>query len=269
MADRVLRTNKKKRGGSYNDSTPLETVPADTATPPTVESVDTPIAKTIGSVECSTDYAIHRTQILDPLSVIINLAILSYKPVNTKVSIAHNCISIQEVGIFQAFVRYLFRDNKYYLNLLYNPIEMACEQFLDKERLKELPKMTQLFERALVGIQQLCETYADDNVIRVCLNYYSSLIQNYLGKNYDENLFKIDSMTPHYKKDLVQKLNERWTDEKLKVITEMNEFLMKGAGSNVANDNATTSMAKYDNVMCMQMFMRDIDAETTRIIYTV
>jgi len=194
------------------------------------------------------------------------LAILSYKPVNTKISIANNCINVQETGIFQAFVRYLFRDNKYYLNLLYNPIELACEYFLDEDHLNQLPKITQLFERALIGIQQLSQTYVDDNVIRLCLNYYSSLIQNFLGKNYDDKLFKTDTMTPHYKKDLMQKLNERWTTEKLKVITEMNDFLITGVA---ITDNTVAGVAKYDNVMCMQMFMRDIDAETTRIIYTV
>ena len=270
MTDRVLRTNNKKKKGHCHFSASLEQVPVDTPPIPTVEpTVDTPLTQTIRPVECSTDYALHRTQILDPLSVIINLAILSYKPVNTKISITNNCISVQETGIFQAFVRYLFRDNKYFLNLLYNPIELACEYFLDETRLDQFPKMKPLFERALVGINQLSQTYADDNVIRLCLNYYSSLIQNFLGKHYDDNLFKLDAMTPHYKKDLIEKMNERWTVEKIKVITEMNDFLMTGTGTNSTADNATTTMAKYDNVMCMQMFMRDIDAETARIIYTV
>lgn len=255
MTDRILRTKNKKKNGSKTE--PIEPAPVESIT----ETIE---PKTIHAVECSTDYAFHRTQILDPFSVIINLAILSYKPVNTKISIANNCINVQETGIFQALVRYLFSDNKYYLNLLYNPIELACEYFLDKDHLSQLPKITQLFERALIGIQQLCQTYADDNVIRLCLNYYSSLIQNFLGKNYNDKLFKTDAMTPHYKKDLMQKLNERWTTEKLKVITEMNDFLITGVA---ITDN--TGVAKYDNVMCMQMFMRDIDAETTRIVYTV
>ena len=137
MTDRVLRTNNKKKRGNSHYSAPLEQVPVDTPPIPTVEpTVDTPLTPSIRPVECSTDYALHRTQILDPLSVIINLAILSYKPVNTKISITNNCISVQETGIFQAFVRYLFRDNKYFLNLLYNPIELACEYFLDETQSK-------------------------------------------------------------------------------------------------------------------------------------
>ena len=280
MSLRSLRNHNKKIAQQQNNvsddtNPPLDTentsLPAETPSvitngaqsPTSIQNTD----NSNKTVECSTEYAIHRTQILDPLSAIIYLAILSYKPVNTKISISNNCIHVQEVGIFQAFVRYLFRDNKYYLNLLYNPIEFACEHFLDKEQLKQLPKITLLFERALIGINQLCETYTDDNVIRLCLNYYSSLIQNYLGKTYDENLFKLDTMTPHYKKDLVQKLNARWSAEKLKIIVEMNEFLAKGADASA--DNASTNGTNYDNVMCMQMFMRDIDAETTRIVYTV
>ena len=217
------------------------------------------------SFEGSTEYAVHQTQILDPMSAIINLAILSYKPVNTKISIAHNCIHIQETGIFQAFVRYMFRDNKYFLNLLYNPIELAGEYFLNKDRLNTTPKIKQLFERALLGIEQLRITYADDNVIHLCLNYYMSLIQNYLGNKYDDKLFKPDLMTPHYKKELIQKLNDRWSPEKLKVISEMNEYLMKGSDTS----DATNGQVKYDNVKCMEIFMRDVDEETHRIIYTV
>ena len=88
-----------------------------------------------------------------------------------------------------------------------------------------------------------------------------SLIQNFLGDVYDENLFKLDSMTHHYKKDLVQKLNERWSIEKRKVISEMNEYLMKGLES---TDNKND---KNMNVTCMETFMHDIDLETVRIIY--
>ena len=139
MSLRSLRNHNKKNAQQPN-------IVSDD-TPPTTENASLPTEtadNSVKTVECSTDYAIHRTQILDPLSAIIYLAILSYKPVNTKISISNNCIHIQDVGIFQAFVRYLFRDNKYLLNLLYNPIEFACEHFLDKEHLKQLPKMTQL-----------------------------------------------------------------------------------------------------------------------------
>ena len=50
--------------------------------------------------------------ILDPLSVIIKLAILSNKPIGTKIRIDNNNIYLQEPGNFQAICRYMFKNNK-------------------------------------------------------------------------------------------------------------------------------------------------------------
>ena len=50
--------------------------------------------------------------ILDPLSTIIKLAIISFKPIGTKISICNNLIGIQEPGLFQPIVRFVFKNNK-------------------------------------------------------------------------------------------------------------------------------------------------------------
>ena len=50
--------------------------------------------------------------ILDPLSVIIKLAIISHKPVGTKISICNNLVGIQENGIFQPIVRFMLQNTK-------------------------------------------------------------------------------------------------------------------------------------------------------------
>ena len=57
--------------------------------------------------------------ILDPLSVIIKLAILSNKPVGTKISIQNNIVYLQEPGPFQALCRLFFNSNNF-LKILYN-----------------------------------------------------------------------------------------------------------------------------------------------------
>ena len=46
--------------------------------------------------------------ILDPLSTIIKLSILSKKDLGCKISVANNIIILQETGMFQSFVRYIF-----------------------------------------------------------------------------------------------------------------------------------------------------------------
>ena len=50
--------------------------------------------------------------ILDPLSVIIKLAIIGNKPSGTKILIQNNVIYFQEPGIFQSMCRIVFNTNK-------------------------------------------------------------------------------------------------------------------------------------------------------------
>ena len=50
--------------------------------------------------------------ILEPLSVIIKLAIISNKPIGTKLRMYNNIIYFQEPGPFQALCRYFLKSNK-------------------------------------------------------------------------------------------------------------------------------------------------------------
>ena len=71
--------------------------------------------------------------ILEPLSVIIKLAIISNKPIGTKLRMYNNIIYFQEPGPFQALCRYFLKSNKTDIQYLYNPIEIACKQYLLEE----------------------------------------------------------------------------------------------------------------------------------------
>ena len=55
--------------------------------------------------------------VLDPLSVIIKLAILSNKPIGTKFRINDNVMHIQEPGYFQSVCRIYYNSNKTELHL--------------------------------------------------------------------------------------------------------------------------------------------------------
>jgi hypothetical protein len=191
--------------------------------------------------------------ILDPLSVIVKLAIISHKKVGTKINISNNMIQIQEVGIFQSLVRFVQSNKKLDLQYLYNPIEFACEYFLTEEVLEEIPNMSSLFTAAIKGIEKLTETYKDHALIVLCLHYYTNLISNYLGDYYNDELFKVDSMTPLYKKELLEKFTARWTNDRILLILEFNEFL---------KNNEVTN----ENVNCLEIFMKNVDEETRQIV---
>jgi hypothetical protein len=184
--------------------------------------------------------------ILDPLSVIIKLAILSYKPENSKLSIHNNILYIQEPGFFQSIVRYYFNDNKNDLHYLYNPLELACSSFLNKKY--ENLDLTPLFVTAQKGLDKLIKNYKDARIIVHTLFMYHNLISNYIGSNYNKDLFMKDTITPLYNDTIVKSLNSKWSYDKIKVLLNMFEFVEK-------DDNKSS-------IKCLDEFMVHIDNDT-------
>lgn len=186
--------------------------------------------------------------ILDPLSVIIKLAILSNKPVGTKICISKNIIFLQEPGPFQSFCRYIFSTNKTDIQYLYNPIQLACQTYLSKTSIQQNPKLKELFKCAQNGIVRLSETYKTCSIIRLCLNYYSTLIDNHLQEIYNDSLFKKDNMSPLYTSDITASLVKLWTQDRIKIILNLTTFL-------ISDENASA------NVKSVETIMVDIDTQ--------
>jgi hypothetical protein len=180
--------------------------------------------------------------ILDPLSVIIKLAILGNKPVGTKILIQNNVIYFQEPGIFQPLCRYVYNSNKTDIQYLYNPIEIACKTFLTKDFVAKKPRMKQLFTTALAGLKNLMETYKNTQVIVICLHYYYAIIMNHMEGLLCEHLFYKDGISYLYTNEIIDKLNSQWSDDKIKVIMDLNAFLN--------NDNmAAINVKSLENIM--------------------
>jgi hypothetical protein len=180
--------------------------------------------------------------ILDPLSVIIKLAILSNKPIGTKLRINNNIIYTQEPGPFQAFCRYIFKNNKTDIQYLYNPIELACQNYLTKQVIHQNPKIKDLFKCSQNGLLRLIETYKNCSVMRLCLNYYYSIITNHLEENYNETLFRKDNMTIFYNADVLNQMMKVWSQDKIKIVLNLTTYLS-------TNDNAETDVKSLETIM--------------------
>ena len=191
--------------------------------------------------------------ILDPLTVIIKLAILGNKPNGTKLFIQNNTLYFQEPGPFQSLCRYMYNTNKTDLQYLYNPIELACGFFLSKEYIQKTPRIKTLFVCAQKGLEKLMETYKHSPIIRLCLNYYFVIISNHLTQPYNDAIFRKDGMTVLYTKETVDSLNTFWTVEKIKIILDLIGFL----------NNEATSGA---NVKSLENIIDNIDKETQVIL---
>lgn len=193
-----------------------------------------------------------KTIILDPLSVIVKLAILSNKPIGTKLLIQNNIIYFQEPGPFQSIARMVYKSNKTDLQYIFNPINVACSYFLSKQFLDKTPRIKNLFVCAQNGVKKLMETYKSCSIITITLNYYYSLLTNHINQTYNETMFVKDGLTCYYAQSVNESFNKQWTDEKIKVVLDIIAFLLK-----IDNPN---------NVKSLETIMDDIDKNTQNII---
>lgn len=184
--------------------------------------------------------------LLDPLSVIIKLAILGNKPVGTKILIQNNIIYLQEPGPFQSICRIFYKSNKTDLQFMYNPIQIACASFLTKEVIDKHPRIVKLFTCSQNGLKKLTETYKNCSIISLCLNYYYAIITNHVEQTKNDKIFYKDALTVYYSKELTDKLNQQWTQEKIKVILDLIIFL--------TNDSMATN-----NVKSLETIMENND----------
>jgi hypothetical protein len=190
--------------------------------------------------------------LLDPLSVIIKLAILGNKPIGTKILIQNNVIYFQEPGIFQSITRMFYNSNKTDLQYMYNPIHIACSTFLSKEFIQKTPRLKSLFVFAQNGLKNLIETYKNCSIISLCLNYYYAIITNHVEQKYNDSIFYKDSITSYYTKELIDTLNDQWTQDKIKVILDLIAFL--------TNDTTASN-----NVKSLETIMDNNDLNTQKI----
>jgi len=200
--------------------------------------------------------------ILDPLTTIIKLAVLSHKPQGTKLFVKQNVIYFHEPGLFQGFVRMLNSmldiANKSNIRFLYNPIDMACMHFLTEPMLKKHPQMLKLFQAARNGLQKLYETYDKSSIIRYVIQLFILTISNHIEKlNIPAALFKKDELSLYYTDELLGSLNGRWTEDKITLILNIIEFLSK-------DSQTATSVNSY--VKTLETTIEQIDLETAKII---
>lgn len=194
--------------------------------------------------------------LLDPLSVIIKLAILGNKPNGTKIMISKNIIYYQEPGPFQAICRILYKSNKTDLQYLFNPLNIACLHFLSKPFIDKHSRLKSLFICAQKGLHKLIETYKQCSIITILLNYYYSLLTNHINSTYNDTIFVNDGITPYYTEKYNETLNKQWTDEKIKVVLDIVSFL---------NQNEYSE----HNVKSLETIMEQIDYNSSVLINNI
>jgi hypothetical protein len=112
--------------------------------------------------------------ILEPMQVMIQLALLAHSPIGTKISVSNNILSIQPPSITQGVYRWWNNDNKDDLYYLFHAIRRYYKWY--KSQKDEVYQY--ILAWAVKGLDKLSETYnkADKNNIRHTLALYRNVL---------------------------------------------------------------------------------------------
>ena len=76
---------------------------------------------------------IEDSQILEPLTTIVRLAIISFKSVGTKIAITNNKIYVQSPNLAQGVIRWTYGNNREEVHYLLKPIFRALQLYDPKK----------------------------------------------------------------------------------------------------------------------------------------
>jgi hypothetical protein len=140
---------------------------------------------------------------LDPLTTLIKLAILPYKPEGTKLSIDSNYINYSENTILQFAIRTYLGDSYNDLRDLNKTLHKAVAWFYDDHKLKYL------FEYAIQGLEKLKSTYGNTGKADAVQSYID-ILAGFNRRNIIEINKEKEKIKEHKKnKELKEQPNEQ------------------------------------------------------------
>jgi hypothetical protein len=149
--------------------------------------------------------------IIDPFTCMVRLAILSFKPKGTKISILDNMIKYNDPNILQGTIRWSQGDNRDDLHNLYRPITKAIEWYqLEDEKIKHI------FGLSSKGIENLMFSYTGNSTVRHSLVYYKSIIDDNLKEEKETIVNKEENFNKIY-----TELKSLWNKNEINIINDI------------------------------------------------
>ena len=138
--------------------------------------------------------------ILEPFQVMVQLALVSFCPVGTKISLSNNILKLQKPTFLQGAWRYWNSDNKDDLYYLFHAIRRYMKWYKEKNNKINL----YILELAKKGISKLIETYSktDKKSITQTLSLYKNILDmdnNDIFKENNVNTINMDKVFENIK----------------------------------------------------------------------
>ena len=187
-------------------------------------------------------------QLLEPLSIIIKLGIISLKPVGTKIAIFNNKLHIHNPTILQGTIRWSYGVTREDIHLLFNPISKAIYLFSPLYNKNYKP----LLEYAIKGLEVLKESYDNQSsILSHALEYYIFIIKSSFEESEQDATIK-----NNMNHSLNNIFNDVWSDKDIEVVINM----FRIAHSNIVN--------KQDYIIAINAILSTKRIKIKEIIHT-
>ncbi len=157
-------------------------------------------------------FEIKKDSILEPLTCLVRLSIIDFKPLGTKISLNNNRIKYNDPNMLQGALRWSNGDNREDLHNLYNPLIKATQWYDHEDE-----QIRNIFKYAVKGLQKLQSSYNKNTVISHSIQLYIDYLEKYLD---GEKLEKEQEEESTISKELKALWNER-------EITILNNILLQ------------------------------------------
>ena len=152
-----------------------------------------------------------KTYVLEPITCMVRLAMLSFKPDGTKIGIFDNSIYIQEPSVFQGPMRWISGDNRNDIHFLLDPINKALERY----NIQHNESVKNIYKFAIKGLLKLKKSYSSNNhnssLTAHSIELYIKTIHSYLDGKCISNENEDDDKT-------YNSLFHLWSEEQIDII---------------------------------------------------
>ena len=164
-----------------------------------------------------------KDSILDPLTCLLRLSILEFKPLGTKVSLNNNKIKYNEPNVLQGAMRWTNGDTREDLHNLFNPLKKAVLWYdTSNEEIKTI------FSYSIKGLEKLQSSYNTNSVISHSIQLYIDYLRKNLNvRNNDksnDNTGKKNNSNDEEENTISKQLRELWNKRE---ITILNNILLE------------------------------------------
>lgn len=169
---------------------------------------------------------------LEPLSVIINLAILSGKPSKTKIAIYDNKIHIQSPNLSQSIKRSLRGNNREELSFLLKPIIRFTELY-HYSNFENYPSiidnLINIVKLSILGLQKIKKNYSKTSTVNHSIDLYICILDSYIQKesnkfieNYQNSKQELDlKLSIQTKINLGKIFTDIWSVKEIELISDL------------------------------------------------